>query len=353
MGPTEETASRHGFRALRILFGVVAILPAACRNERLASGDDIGLVVTPTQIELGDVLVSSERRFEVKLRNRGDEMIQFAGVGSGCGCTDVGFEAYRVGPGRETRLTGLLRSGQKTGEKRSAIELYVAKPMKAKVRLLLTANIEPLVKAAPESVTLRPRFLSHEAVQASLRLENCSDEPVEMRIAQRTLPAGVEADAGLFTLPPRGSRDFALRATGRFLNATDQRIFFETLRPKSTTFPVTLRIAPADALQVRPRGINVGITYREKLLSGKPIEVEITGARLAELQLSEVACPSYLKLKEQARNGTRLSLAFVFLDHFTRRVLDDDVALRFQRSISTDTYELPVHVLGVLEPSPR
>jgi hypothetical protein len=173
-----------------------------------------------------------------------------------------------------------------------------------------------------------------------------------MKVSKRTLPAGVEADTGLFSLAPRGSRDFTLRAPGRFLTASDQRVFFETLRPKSTTFPVSLRIAPVDALEVQPSRINVGISNRENLLSRVAIEVEISGARLAELKLREIICPSYLKLSERVRDGTRLSLAFVFVDNFTDPVLDDDIALCFQPSHGGETYELPIHVLGVLDASP-
>jgi hypothetical protein len=152
MCPTDEATRWRGLRAAAVLFALVAVLPAACRKERLATGDEIGLLVAPTEIGLGDVLVYTEKSFEVKLRNRGDEMIQFAGVGSGCGCAEVAFETYRIGPGEDTRLTGVFRSGHKTGEKRSAMELYIAQPKKAKVRLVLTANIQPLVSAAPESI---------------------------------------------------------------------------------------------------------------------------------------------------------------------------------------------------------
>ena len=177
--------------------GLLVLSGLLCATAGAAKAGEPLLLVTQTEIDLGDIPkgLYAEARFE--LRNAGTADLRVLEVKSGCACTVATYDEV-IPPGGVGQLTATLSTETLNGMVGQGISLITNDPTSPTTALVIRAKIVTAVRILPE---------------APLVLRNRAGEPPVRRVIRRSLSAG----HGFFAIA-------GLRASAPWIDARARKV---------------------------------------------------------------------------------------------------------------------------------
>lgn len=265
--------------------------------------------VTPSKIDLGEVMISRDRDVTVPVHivNRGTDDLRVFSVQASCGCTIVQAPPSRIEPGRDYAVGVTVRTGVQAGPRESVLTIQSSDPVTPLVRLPITWNTVSGLSSDPGELnlgTLRPG----QSVERRISVKATPEIDIHDVQAQTSAPGFVfewqrsedmSNDRG-----PRGT--LIVRFTAGSMQGDSAALIM--LAGKSTnavtTIPTRWRVA--SRVSVHPSALfSAGVEPRSKVTSRLALqseEGEVFGIR--SVTINSERC-SFILVGGGNRSGTQ------------------------------------------------
>jgi hypothetical protein len=258
--------------------------------------DSVGpLLPEPDIVDLGEVFLGEERKFQVHLRNGSNSRMRIVSVTSGCACTVMNVPDGEIAPREAVLVRGELRGKPVPGKFEHLIHVSAQGESHADALFRIKGRATSRLRISVDPLVLRPDLGNEATVSGVVELLNESADTLTLEHPRDPAPGVVVALDRLILAPGQVSQ-VSVRVAPTFIFEEELALAIPCRHAIEKAVKIRMKIEPRSGISLTPRQVQFGVLTEDLLRSRGPIVVTASGKALAQYDLSVLAVPAYLRV---------------------------------------------------------